>query len=168
MTYADMSDFFYVWLRVALVKMYPEIFAGRFAPQTQEAISNPFRHPETEKREKNSLSAADEFYRQILTACWCESHRVLKDGGLLAFTFHHQGDDKWRLVLESRILQCSHITSSTRREDAKGIISRGKVNENTLLHYGPALSGKIAYAIIAFRTLASSGTTSLCSCPLCR
>jgi len=53
-------------------------------------------------------------------------------------------------------------------EDAKGIISRGKVNENTLLHYGPALSGKIAYAIIAFRTLASSGTTSLCSCPLCR
>ena len=77
MTYADMSDFFYVWLRLGLAGVYPDLFAARFAPQIQEAISNPYRHPDTEKREKGSLSAADEFYSQVLIACWRESSRIL-------------------------------------------------------------------------------------------
>ncbi len=37
----------------------------------------------------------------MLTACWIEAHRVLKDGGLLAFTFHHSEDEQWAIVLLS-------------------------------------------------------------------
>ncbi|MGD9713927.1 MAG: DUF1156 domain-containing protein, partial [Thermomicrobiales bacterium] len=36
-----------------------------------------------------------------LTACWKEAHRILKPGGLLAFTFHHSEDEPWVAVLES-------------------------------------------------------------------
>ena len=39
--------------------------------------------------------------KSALTACWAEACRVLKDGGLLAFTFHHSEDAQWAIVLES-------------------------------------------------------------------
>ena len=44
----------------------------------------------------------DGFYQRILlTQCWREAHRVLKPGGVLAFTFHHSEDAPWVSVLES-------------------------------------------------------------------
>ena len=33
--------------------------------------------------------------------CFAESARVLKEGGLLAFTFHHSEDTQWEIVLRS-------------------------------------------------------------------
>ena len=44
---------------------------------------------------------ADEFYRRLLTQSWMEAHKKLKQGGILAFTFHHNQDDPWIDVLES-------------------------------------------------------------------
>jgi len=41
------------------------------------------------------------FYQRLLTACWKEAHRILKPGGLLAFTFHHSEYKPWVAVLES-------------------------------------------------------------------
>ena len=44
---------------------------------------------------------ANAHYQSLLTACWTEVHRVLKDGGILSFTFHHSEDAQWAIVLES-------------------------------------------------------------------
>lgn len=41
--YADLSDFFYVWLRLTLKKAYPNIFSTLLTPKAQELIANPFR-----------------------------------------------------------------------------------------------------------------------------
>lgn len=41
--YADLSDFFYVWLRPALREIYPDLFAGMQAPKAEEMIASPFR-----------------------------------------------------------------------------------------------------------------------------
>ena len=43
----------------------------------------------------------DAFYQRLLTQCWREAHRILKPGGILAFTFHHSEDEPWVAVLES-------------------------------------------------------------------
>jgi putative DNA methylase len=41
--YADLSDFFYVWLRAALKNLYPELFSTVLTPKQQELIADPGR-----------------------------------------------------------------------------------------------------------------------------
>ena len=41
--YADLSDFFYVWLRKSLRDIYPELFAGMSTPKAEEMVSNRLR-----------------------------------------------------------------------------------------------------------------------------
>jgi adenine-specific DNA methylase len=89
--YSELSDFFYVWLRLYLVKRYPDIFSAEYTPKALEAVANRARQPKD----------PDAFYQRILTDCWRETYRVLKPGGILAFTFHHSEDEPWVGVLES-------------------------------------------------------------------
>ncbi len=42
--YADLSDFFYVWLRRSLRSIFPELFSTLLVPKAQELIASPFRH----------------------------------------------------------------------------------------------------------------------------
>lgn len=89
--YSELSDFFYVWLRLLLKEKYPDIFSSEYTPKSLEAVTNPAREPED----------PDAFYQRLLTQCWREGHRILKPGGILAFTFHHSEDEPWVAVLES-------------------------------------------------------------------
>ncbi|MCA2660030.1 MAG: DUF1156 domain-containing protein [Microcystis sp. M049S2] len=47
--YADLSDFFYVWLRRSIGSIYPEIFNTLLVPKTQEMVADHFRHGSKEK-----------------------------------------------------------------------------------------------------------------------
>lgn len=89
--YAELADFFYVWLRLVLKDRYPEYFTAEYTPKTLEAVANRARQPDD----------PDGFYQRLLTECWREAHRILKLGGLLGFTFHHSEDEPWVAVLES-------------------------------------------------------------------
>ena len=40
-SYADLSDFFYIWLRPLLRDMYPDMFSGMLTPKTEELIVAP-------------------------------------------------------------------------------------------------------------------------------
>lgn len=42
-SYADLSDFFYVWLRRSLSKVYPDLFSTLLTPKAQELIATPYR-----------------------------------------------------------------------------------------------------------------------------
>lgn len=41
--YADLSDFFYVWLRRSLTSIYPNLFQTIAVPKEQELVANPYR-----------------------------------------------------------------------------------------------------------------------------
>jgi putative DNA methylase len=47
--YADLSDFFYVWLRQSLKDIYPDLLSTMLTPKSNELIANPFRHENSNK-----------------------------------------------------------------------------------------------------------------------
>jgi putative DNA methylase len=42
--YADLSDFFYVWLRRSLGSIYPDLLGTVLVPKAEELVADPFRH----------------------------------------------------------------------------------------------------------------------------
>lgn len=110
--YSELSDFFYVWLRLALKDKYPDYFRAEYTPKSLEAVANRAREPED----------PDGFYQRLLTQCWREAHRILKPGGILAFTFHHSEDEPWVAVLES-LFDAGYYLEATypiRSDETKG------------------------------------------------
>ena len=49
--YADLSDFFYVWLRRSLRSIFPSLYATLAVPKAEELIATPYRHGSKEKAE---------------------------------------------------------------------------------------------------------------------
>lgn len=86
--YSELSDFFYVWLRLALTDRYPH-FRAALTPKAGEAVKNKAQGKEE----------AD--FLQMLTDIFRECHRVLKKDDLMAFTFHHKRDEAWSAVLKA-------------------------------------------------------------------
>ena len=54
--YADLSDFFYVWLRRALKPVMPDLFATLTVPKLNELVATPARHGGREQAEQYFLS----------------------------------------------------------------------------------------------------------------
>jgi len=50
-SYADLSDFFYVWLRRALRPVFPGLFTTLAVPKAAELVASPYRHGSKEKAE---------------------------------------------------------------------------------------------------------------------
>jgi putative DNA methylase len=49
--YADLSDFFYLWLRRSLRGVFPDLFATLAVPKAEELVAIPYRHGSKEKAE---------------------------------------------------------------------------------------------------------------------
>jgi len=49
--YADLSDFFYVWLRRSLRSIFPDLFATLAVPKAEELVATPYRHGSKDKAE---------------------------------------------------------------------------------------------------------------------
>lgn len=47
-SYSDLSDFFYVWLRRTLREVHPELLGTMLVPKTEELVANPYRHDGTD------------------------------------------------------------------------------------------------------------------------
>jgi adenine-specific DNA methylase len=90
--YSELADFFYVWLRQALRERYPW-FEPESAGHPREILKN------------DRLGKTADFFNAGLGRVFAECGRVLKDEGLLVFTFHHNRVWAWegmaRLLLEA-------------------------------------------------------------------
>jgi len=86
--YSEIADFFYVWQRLALKEIY-EYYEGEYSPRAREIIKNEVQGKD------------DEFYLHGLTRIFKECNRVLKDDGLMIFTFHHEKSKAWASTLKS-------------------------------------------------------------------
>ncbi|MBB5233181.1 DUF1156 domain-containing protein [Deinococcus budaensis] len=57
--YADLSDFFYVWLRRSLRSTYPDLFGTMGVPKREELVANPFR--------QGGKDASEQFFLKGMT-----------------------------------------------------------------------------------------------------
>lgn len=57
--YADLSDFYYVWLRRSLSEIYPDLFSTIATPKAEELVATPYRH--------SSKEVAEEFFLTGMT-----------------------------------------------------------------------------------------------------
>jgi adenine-specific DNA methylase len=74
--YAELSDFFHVWLRLALKDSYPQ-FAPEYTPKAEEIIENPTRG-----------KSIEDFFSDLAQS-FLRIYGALQEDGLLVFTFHH-------------------------------------------------------------------------------
>lgn len=51
--YADLSDFFYVWMRSSLKDTYPRLFSTMLVPKAEELIATPYRHDGSAEKAKD-------------------------------------------------------------------------------------------------------------------
>lgn len=66
--YADLSDYFYVWMRQSLRNTYPELFSTMLVPKAEELIATSYRHDGSVKKAKTffedgMLSACKQIYQ---------------------------------------------------------------------------------------------------------
>ena len=64
--YADLSDFFYIWLRRSLRDLFPELFSTMASPKSEEILASPYRHVDREHAEIFFLDGMEQALRRIL------------------------------------------------------------------------------------------------------
>ena len=94
MSYADLSDFFYVWLKRSVGRLYPEHLSGEVTPKRREVIVAPYRH-------KGDKKQARAFYEAEMEAAFREAHRVLKPEAPLVCVYAHKTTLGWAALVEA-------------------------------------------------------------------
>lgn len=127
--YADLSDFFYVWMRQSLKNTYPELFRTMLVPKAEELIATPYRH-------ENSTEKAKEFFEDGMSAtCKQIAKYVREDIPVTIYYAYKQSDSDengtgnsgWETMLTS-IVQAGFAITGTwpmRTEMANRSIASG-------------------------------------------
>lgn len=63
--YADLSDFFYVWLRRSLQAVFPELFATLTVPKAEELVATAYRHGSRDRAEAFFLDGMTQAMRNL-------------------------------------------------------------------------------------------------------
>lgn len=89
--YAELSDFFYVWLKRTAGYVYPEFFTRQLTDKENEAVANPAKF----QGEKGAKALATKDYQERMASIFAECRRVLKEDGILTLMFTHKAQGAW-------------------------------------------------------------------------
>lgn len=126
--YADLSDFFYVWLRRSLRPVFPDLFATMAVPKSEELVATPYRHGSKTEAETFFLSGMTQAMRRLAD----QAHPSFPTTIYYAFkqsdtTDVGTGNTGWETFLEA-VLQAGFAITGTwpmRTELANRMIGSG-------------------------------------------
>jgi len=101
--YADLSDFFYVWLKRTLGSVYPAAFAFPQTPKTDECTALKHHHDGSLEKAKEHFEAK---LREIFTAIEKQT------SGIMSVMFAHQSTEAWTTLCNSILAAGMNITGS--------------------------------------------------------
>ena len=115
--YADLSAFFYVWLKRIVGDLYPEHFTLPAPPKRREAVAQPSEHGgDTQK--------ANAHYQDLMRRSFTEARRVLKPGAPLVCVYAHRTTEGWATLISALVDAGLTVTEAWPVQTE----SRGRVN----------------------------------------
>ena len=106
--YAELSDFFYVWLKRTAGHVFPKLFRRQLTDKENEAVANPARFA----GEKGTRAWAGRDYQERMAAIFAECRRVLKANGIMTLMFTHKATGAWDALTKGLIEAGFVITAS--------------------------------------------------------
>ena len=103
--YADLSDFFYVWLRRSIGDQFPDVFAEVLAPKLDEIVQHSDHFDGDSK-------AAKEFYESGMTATFQSAYNSLIEHGRIVIVFAHKSPEAWETLVTAMIESGLVVTAS--------------------------------------------------------
>jgi putative DNA methylase len=92
--YADLSDYFYVWLKRSLGSLYPEHLSGMLTPKKSETVADPTRY-------RGDKQAARIAYEEAMLQAFREAWRVLKPAAPLVAIYAHKTTAGWTTAVNA-------------------------------------------------------------------
>ncbi|MBM4467723.1 MAG: DUF1156 domain-containing protein [Chloroflexi bacterium] len=92
--YADLSDFFYVWLKRSIGHLYPEHFSSDLTPKKSEAIVDAGRH-------EGDKTRARQAYEDMMFQAFSQAHRVLRSQGTMVIIYAHKTTAGWATLIDA-------------------------------------------------------------------
>lgn len=131
--YAELSDFFYVWLKRTAGYAYPELFRRPLTDKENEAVANPAKF----KGEKGAKVLAGRDYQHRMSAIFTEMRRVLKPDGIMTLMFTHKATGAWDALTKGLMEAGFAITASwplnTEAEASMHIKDKSAANSTVFL-----------------------------------
>ena len=135
--YAELSDFFYVWLKRTAGHVFPELFRRKLTDKENEAVANPARFA----GEPGARALAGRDYQQRMAAIFGECRRVLKADGIMTLMFTHKATGAWDALTTGLIEAGFVITASwpvnTEAEGSLHIKDKAAANSTIFLACRP-------------------------------
>lgn len=95
--YADLSDFFYVWMKRNLRNLYPDLFAGELSPKNEEICEmagwDSVRYPHKDGK----------WFEEQMGKAMAEGRRVVAPNGIGLIVFAHKSTAGWEAQLQAMI-----------------------------------------------------------------
>ena len=91
--YSEISDYFYVWFRLVLKDIFPEVFSLPETPKDQEAVANKVRH--------GSQELANLFYERKMRGIFKSIREALRDDGVFLLWFAHKTGEAWSRTIKA-------------------------------------------------------------------
>ena len=95
-SYADLSDFFYIWLRRSIGDQFPDAFANPLTPKSAELVQHLGRF-------NGNKQAAKKFYEEGMTESFQSAYDSLSDNGRMVTVFAHKDPDAWETLTTAMI-----------------------------------------------------------------
>ena len=156
--YAELSDFFYVWLKRTAGHVFPELFRRQLTDKENEAVSNPARFA----GQPGARALAGRDYQQRMAAIFAECRRVLKASGVMTLMFTHKATSAWDALTTGLIEAGFVITASwpvnTEAEGSLHIRDKAAANSTIFLVCRPRESDRPRAAGVADRVREASPT----------
>lgn len=94
--YADLSAFFYVWLKRIVGDLYPEHFTLAAPPKRREAVAQPSEHG-------GDSDMAKQHYERLMCNSLAEARRVLKPGAPMVCVYAHRTTEGWATLIRALV-----------------------------------------------------------------